>query len=297
LSWAQDVKSRELFIEGLKQMRSGVLIIIVSSIIGLIAVGLMFFFLILWAIPTQWQIVSEVTSGREVHIEISDTVITVTPRPSTHRVEGVLRGAINKLLAEYPYILALGVITVVLLLVSVILSLISYWARIVPGARRLGRASGEFTTASTLIWIGYFWGYLVFLLVVLIGLGVLVYAILTQSIIGLVVTGMGAFIGLIIASILIIIGHIGLIVLVYKLYEFEKNTLYLVITILLIISLVSKFTLFIPYIGTFISLGTGLLGFISWILLYIALGESISRAESQRVPPTSHATSLIPPSL
>jgi len=293
LSWIQSTESRELYIRGLKQIRSGVLIILVASIISLVAAGLLFLLLVALVTPVQWRVVTEVTPGRVVPISGGNTV---TPRIHIYRVEDSLREFFNNILKS-PNVLTLVAATVITLLVSLILSLIGYWARLVPGARRLGRASREFTTASTLIWIGYFWGYLTLLLVILIGLGVLAYTIVTESTIGILTAIIGISVGFIVAVILVIIGHIGLIVLAYKLYEFEKITLYLIIAILLIVVLISTLTGFIPYVGPFMLIGTSILSFITWILLYIALGESIKRAESQQVPPTPPATSQIPPSL
>lgn len=287
LSWIQSTESRELYIRGLKQIRSGVLIILVASIISLVAAGLLFLLLVALVTPVQWRVVTEVTPGRVVPISGGNTV---TPRIHIYRVEDSLREFFNNILKS-PNVLTLVAATVITLLVSLILSLIGYWARLVPGARRLGRASREFTTASTLIWIGYFWGYLTLLLVILIGLGVLAYTIVTESTIGILTAIIGISVGFIVAVILVIIGHIGLIVLAYKLYEFEKITLYLIIAILLIVVLISTLTGFIPYVGPFMLIGTSILSFITWILLYIALGESIKRAESQQVPPTPPATS------
>jgi len=296
LSWIQSTESRELYIRGLKQIRSGVLIILVANIIGLVAAGLLFLLLVALVTPVQWRVVTEITPGRIVPISGGNIVINVTPRTHVYRVEDSLREFFNNILKS-PNILTLVTATVTTLLVSLILSLIGYWARLVPGARRLGRASREFTTASTLIWIGYFWGYFILLLVILIGLGVLAYTIVTESTIGIFTAIIGISVGFIVAVILVIIGHIGLIVLAYKLYEFEKNTLYLIIAILLIVVLILTLTGFIPYVGPFMLIGTSILGFITWILLYIALGESIRRAESQQVPPTPPATLQIPPSL
>ncbi|MCC6035356.1 MAG: hypothetical protein LM567_07675, partial [Desulfurococcaceae archaeon] len=211
------------------------------------------------------------------------------------QVEESLRKIFEKLLLEHPHVVIWGIIAGILLLISLVLGLIGYWARFIPGARRLGRARVEFSTASTLVWIGYFWGYLVFLIMTLIGLGILVYAIFTQSIFGIFVTSIGILTGFIIAAILVLIGYIGLIILVFKLYEFEKNTLYFITAILLIVSLILRFTSFIPYIGLFMAIGTSILSFIAWILLYIALGESIKRAESQLTPPTPPTQQMPPP--
>jgi len=302
LSWIQNTGSRELYISGLKLMRSGVLIIMISTIIGVIAMGLMFLSLLGVLIPLFTpgrieHITEVVIIPVEGGITIRNTTTIIKTLEISTQVEESLRKIFEKLLLEYPHVVIWGIIAGILLLISLVLGLIGYWARFIPGARRLGRASVEFSTASTLVWIGYFWGYLVFLVMTLIGLGILVYAIFTQSIFGIFVTSMGILTGFIIAAILVLIGYIGLIILVFKLYEFEKNTLYFITAILLVVGLILRFTSFIPYIGLFMVIETSILSFIAWILLYVALGESIRRAESQPVTSTPSVTMQIPPSL
>lgn len=300
MSWIQNTGSRELYISGLKLMRSGVLIIIISTIIGTIAIGLMFLSLLGVLIPLFTpgrikHITEVVIIPVEGGITIRNTTTIIKTLETSTQVEESLRKIFEKLLLEYPHVVIWGIIAGILLLISLVLGLIGYWARFIPGARRLGRARVEFSTASTLVWIGYFWGYLVFLIMTLIGLGILVYAIFTQSIFGIFVTSMGILTGFIIAAILVLIGYIGLIILVFKLYEFEKNTLYFITAILLVVDLILRFTSFIPYIGLFTVIGTSILSFIAWILLYIALGESIKRAESQLTPPTPPTQQMPPP--
>ena len=70
----------------------------------------------------------------------------------------------------------------------------------------------------------------------------------------------------------------GTIILGFKLHDIEKNKLYLAAAILFIIGI------FIP-----------ITGFIAWILLYIALGKSIRKAEM--APPAPPTTPPTPPPL
>lgn len=88
----------------------------------------------------------------------------------------------------------------------------------------------------------------------------LIGAILVIVLVGIVV--------IIIAAILMLIGHIGLIILNFKLNEFEKNTLYLVAGIMFII-------------GIFI----GVTDIIGWILMYVALGDSINKRSTAVLTP------------
>jgi hypothetical protein len=186
--------------------------------------------------------------------------------------------------------LALGVVTIVLIISSLIINLVGLWGNFVPGARTLAKARVEFGTASTMIWIGYLIGYLLYLVILILGLVAVAYLALTGSLVGAMMTLMGLFIGLLIAGILMLIGVIGHLILLFKLHDIEKNTLYLVAAILMIISLVGVFASVIPFTGGFIAIATSILGFISLILQYVALGESIRRA--QTTPTTSQLTAL-----
>jgi hypothetical protein len=82
-----------------------------------------------------------------------------------------------------------------------------------------------------------------------------------------------------------LIGFIGSIALAFKLYELERDSLYLAAAISLIASLVLSFGGLVPYAGPLISIAASALGFIALILLYAALGGSIARASSTTTPP------------
>lgn len=135
-----------------------------------------------------------------------------------------------------------------ILVIGVILALIGLYGKFIPGLSELARANPEFSTASSLIKIGYVWG----LVLLLVG------AILTLLVIGIFI----AFIGLI----LLVIGYVGMIILCFKLNDAYQNTLYLVAGILFILSI------FIP-----------ILGVVAWILIYVALGDTIRKTQT---PPT-----------
>jgi len=105
----------------------------------------------------------------------------------------------------------------------------------------------------------------------------------------------GIIFGVLVCAILILIGDIGLIIMSYKFYEVEKNKLYLVVFILLLLSLILPFMAFIPYIGTVTTLSVSTLEFIAWILLYIALGDSIRRALAPQPPVTTPSQPILPP--
>jgi len=138
------------------------------------------------------------------------------------------------------------------LVIGGIIGLVGLWGKFVPGVRRLAELNPEFETSSTLIYIGLLWG------IVLMMIGAV-----------LLIVVVGVFI-LLAGWILTIIGYVGLLILGLKLNDLEKNPLYLVAGILFIVGI------FVP-----------ILDFIAWILLYVALGESIRKAEVLPASPTS----------
>lgn len=148
------------------------------------------------------------------------------------------------------------IILVIALLVPVVLYLLGLWGNFVPGVRRLGELNVEFRTASRLVHLGFFWG------VLLVIIGVLTAPIL----IGIPI--------LIIGVILVLIGYIGLIILGFKLHDYERDGLYLAAAITFIIGIVLQ-----------------VLQLIGLILLYVALGHSIKRREAlAQTPPSAPPT-------
>jgi uncharacterized protein YybS (DUF2232 family) len=272
LSWIRDAGSRRLFLEGLRSARDGVLLMIIADIVSILAISLALWLLIAWLLPLpraipglRWGVAPPGAAG-------------VSWRP------------LEELLARAPYIATLGIIVLVLLLAAGALAIVGLWALFVPGARKLGRASAELSTASTLIWIGYFWGVLVLIVALFAGFGCVVCFALLQNfpaiISALVGTGAGALVG----AVLAFIGFVGSILLVFKLYELERDSPYLVAVILMITSLVLSFAGLMPYVGSLISIASLVAGFVSLILLYVALGRSIDRAAS--LTPVAQQASL-----
>jgi len=86
----------------------------------------------------------------------------------------------------------------------------------------------------------------------------------------------------------VLIGFVGSIVLAFKLYELERDPLYLVVAILMIASLALSFAGFILYVGPLISIASLVADFIALMLLYVALGRSIDRAAGL-TPVTQHS--------
>lgn len=140
-----------------------------------------------------------------------------------------------------------AIASVVLVVVGAVLALVGFYAKFVPGVGDLARARPEFGTASGLIRAGYLGG----LVLLVVG------AVLTIFIVGILLLFVGV--------ILLLLGHVGAILLCFKLNDAYPNTLYLVAGILLIVSI------FVPVLGA-----------VSWILLYFALGDTIVKL---RTPP------------
>jgi hypothetical protein len=267
LSWNKDVSSKELFLEGLKSLRKGVLLMIIASVVGALAVGLALWLFVVWLTP--------------LHVAIPTPRWGIVPPEATKAPEKLL----EELLAQTPYVVALGVPLLVMMLVAVALAIVGLWALFVPGAKKLGRASAEFGTASTLIWIGYFWGVLVLVVAPFAGLACIVCFALVRNVLAVLSVTVGTLIGVFVGAVLALIGFIGSIVLAFKLYELERDSLYLAVAISSIASLVLSFGGLVPYAGPLISIAASALGFIALILLYAALGGSIARASSTTVLP------------
>jgi len=195
-------------------------------------------------------IVSAVSFALLVVIATPVRVVPVFERPRTHPFEPREWVTGDQRLLENIIALVLIVIAV---LVPLLILLVGLWGNFVPGVRRLGELNLEFRAASTLVNLGLLWG----VLLVIIGLLTLVILV-------------GFFI-LIVGLILVFIGYIGLIILGFKLYDFEKNGLYLAAAIIFVLGIIVPFV--IPALALIVSI-------VGWILLYMALGDSIRRHEA-----------------
>jgi len=68
-----------------------------------------------------------------------------------------------------------------------------------------------------------------------------------------------------VGAVLTLIGFVGSILLAFKLYELERDSLYLVAVILMIASSLLSFAGLIPYVGSLISIASLVAGFVSLI--------------------------------
>ncbi|MEM2004988.1 MAG: DUF973 family protein [Zestosphaera sp.] len=141
----------------------------------------------------------------------------------------------------------------VLSLTGAVLALVGFYSKFVPGAGDLARANPEFATSSTLIKVGYIWG----LILIMVGV------VLTIILVGVLLILAGV--------VLMVLGYVGVIIMCFKLNDAYSNTLYIVAGILFIIAI------FMPVLGA-----------ISWILLYAAMGDTINKVRTslpQQQPP------------
>ena len=136
-----------------------------------------------------------------------------------------------------------------------------------------------------LIWIGYFWGILVLVVAPFAGLGGIICFALVRNAPAVLSATVGTLIGVFVGALLTLIGFIGSIVLAFKLYKLERDSLYLAAAVSSIASLVLSFGRLVSYAGPLISIASSALGFIALILLYPALGRSIARASSTTTLP------------
>ncbi len=141
------------------------------------------------------------------------------------------------------------VLGIVLIVVGAIIALIGFYADFIPGTSGLAQVSPEFSTASSLIKIGYVWG----LILCLVG------AILTLLIVGIFI--------LIIGLVFLLIGFVGIIILCFKLNDEYRNVLYLIAGIFFILNIF-----------------LGFLGIVAWILLYVALGDTLRKLQTTAGP-------------
>jgi len=189
-----------------------------------------------------YGIIGSILAGASIYIIIFSLFAAAFSSVS----HGMGGGGVGLAIAGFAVAVIAGVI-------GALLWLYGFYGKFIPGVEQLRKARPEYSTAASLIRIGYIWG------LILIIVGVILAIIL-----------IGIFL-VVIGYILLILGYIGMIILCFNLNSSEGNSLYLVAGILFIIGII------IP-----------LLIFIAYILLYVALGDSLRKYSSmQPAPPVS----------
>ncbi len=242
-----ETRKNELIIEGLTMIKSGALYVIIGSLIISIAVIALIFTL-------PFSIFS-----------ITHTTSPSTP-PFPHLITPMHRGISTSTFLISP-LGAIGIFGLIVVIIAVLLgaglSLYGLYGKIIPGAERLATADSRYSTAHSLLKIGYLGG----LILLIIGVLTLVVII-------------GIFL-IILGLIFLLIGKIGMAILTFKLNEDYDESIMLIAGILFII-------------GIFI----GFAEFIAWILVYIGIDSVIKKAKTklqqyQPPPPPSPEAPVI----
>jgi len=238
-----ETRKYELIIEGLRMIKEGALFVIIGSlIISIVSVALVF------------------------TIPFSAFPIQHPAQPSIPHIIGPIRCKVVIPIFYMNTFGTLGFFSLITLIIGVLigagLSLYGLYGKIIPGAERLATADSRYSTAHSLLKIGY-----------LGGLGLLIIGVLTLKII------IGIFF-IILAMILLLIGKIGIALITFKLNEDYDESMMLIAGILFII-------------GIFI----GFAEFIAWILVYVGIDSVIQKAETrlqyQPPPPPSPEAPVI----
>jgi len=242
----------EVAIRGLEDIRSAALLLIISSILGMVglAIGLG---LILAAIGGA-----------------------------------LLPGAagIGRLVQALSALLGAVTVFMILLIVGLILGLVAIFAKLIPGLGKLKQWRAEFSTAHTLVKIGMAWGLILLLLAIVLGLGIIIASVAAQSLGGVLIGAGLAFILVIIGLILLLIGCIGIILACFNLNSVFRESMYLVAGVLFIVSLIISLAgILVP--GSWVV--PEILSLISWILIYVAVPRSIASLRSIQPTPAQPA--------
>jgi len=201
-----------------------------------------------------------------------------------------------------------------LIIVSIVLWLVALFAFLIPAFSRLKKYNAAvFGTPATLIKIGYAVGLIIVLVGFIIIIGILtaflpssisrppsipsttpvptipttivsptpsiLFAVsalrnyLTSLIWGL----LGGLVLIVLGTIFLFIGFVGLIIGCFSLNARFHEPLFLVAGILFIIYLIASILVFIPYVSAV----APVLGLIAWILMYVAAGSSIHRLKTR----------------
>ncbi len=162
---------------------------------------------------------------------------------------------------------AVFVLVLAAIIVAVIISLISIYVYLVPSFTTLAEYNrSEFGTASTLVRVGFIWG----LVLLLLGIALIIVSIVLMvplQFFGSIIIIYIGFMSVIVSLILIFIGSIGVIVGMFKLHDLTQDSLFMVAGILFIISIF-----------------LGILGFVAWIIVYVACTNNLEKLSGLQSP-------------
>ncbi|MCD6301673.1 MAG: DUF973 family protein [Staphylothermus sp.] len=233
-----ETRKHELTIEGLRMIKNGALYVLLGSLIISITFVALIFILPLGIISTQ-------PKGFQV--------------PPIPHIIGSIGLEIGIPLF---HLTALGVFSILALVILALLgaglSLYGLYGKVIPGAERLATADSRYSTAHSLLKIGYLGG----LILLIIGYLTLIIVI-------------GIFL-IFLAMVFLLLGKVGMALITFKLNEDYDESTMLIAGILFIIGI------FIPPAEL-----------IAWILVYIGIDSVIRKAETriqQFQPPTQPST-------
>ncbi len=241
-----ETRKYELTVEGLRMIKDGALFVILGSlIISIASIALIF------TLPFS---MFSMQHG-----------ISPPPPPVPHLI-GPMKYKVVVPIFLMNLFGTLGIfgliVVIIMVLIGAGLSLYGLYGKIIPGAERLAAADSRYSTAHSLLKIGY-----------LGGLGLLIIGVLTLVII------IGIFF-ILLGMIFLLIGKIGMALIMFKLNEDYDESMMLIAGILFII-------------GIFI----GFAEFIAWILVYLGIDSVIQKAETRvqqyQPPPPSPETPVI----
>jgi len=189
---------------------------------------------------------------------------------------GFVGAAPHRPAAEYVGILGAVAFLLALVLIAVAISLYAVFGKIRPGMRQLSQVEGGFHicyVGTTLILVGL----LIVVLGLIVGIGILASAGFSPAALpGAVFSGLALFAGvLIIGGIIAFIGNIlTFVVGAFKLHGRYQNSLYMVAGVLFVIDIALMF------LGM-----SGILTLVGYILMYIALGDTINKLTTAAATP------------
>lgn len=149
-----------------------------------------------------------------------------------------------------------SIVALLIVFIGIIVWIWGFFFKFLGGASAASKIRPSLSLPTTLMRIGYLGGY---------GIMIVALILLLVSIVAAPLGIIGGLL-LLISFLLLLIGFVGLIIFSFYLYNEEKDTLYLIAAIMIVLSIVFGITMFI-----------------GMILLYIAFGNSANRLRAQAV--------------
>lgn len=164
--------------------------------------------------------------------------------PSTLPEVSIDNILINEILKRFSMYIIIMSTSIIVLIASLILWIISTWACIIPGARRLTYVDNRFSRACNLINLGWFWG----VVVAFIGGAISIGSIFANTLIPLGLSVIA------VSLILTTLGYAGIIILSTKLSDYEKIDRFETTSTLFILSIAIPYISFLPWLTFYRSL-------------------------------------------